>query len=144
MICPMGFFVFLIPNAAFTLKMTAFARLFCRCVRLCYAGLCIRSYRNSGAMSAPFGQQSVWNSGWIENALKIAGSLSGSNISPYSSSPKSTSPSVPSAKRTEMTKSCSYRAAMTLGIMILLQWCDFVHRSSCLNKVPVLDKFIVV
>jgi len=65
----------------------------------CQAGTCTFSYRNSGARSAPFGQQSVRNSGWTENCRNRAGSLRGSKTSPYNSPARSTRPSVPSENR---------------------------------------------
>ena len=47
-----------------------------------YTGSWTFSYRNSGAKSAPFGQQSVRNSGCTANCLKTARSFRGSNSSP--------------------------------------------------------------
>jgi hypothetical protein len=57
------------------------------------------SWRNSGAMSAPFGHTRVRNSGCTRNARKTAGAFSGSKTSPCSSGSRSISPSVPSRNR---------------------------------------------
>jgi hypothetical protein len=66
-----------------------------RCQTSCLAKT--RLFRNSGAKSAPLGQQTVRSSGLRKACLNCSGSRSGSNIGPVSSAARLTSPWVPSS-----------------------------------------------
>ena len=90
--------------------------------------------KNSGAKSAPFGHTTVRSSGCSLNALKYSLSFKGSK----------TSPSVPSAKRSQIVCRSTYRASAMRGSMGLLQWVDSWQRLACAGECPCIQQLFAV